>query len=191
MSRSFVINEIVSKQKGIKKLFYDDTNVLRKDHYLFTHLNGVCVVGITPFHAVFQEGGSITKICFLVGLDKDNQEVKLSGKRKHGAQTLKERTKIAEVHCSNGAIYPIFACVSGKLLEINTKLTSLENPDLFLREKWDCDGYFAFILPSQSKQEVTSNGIQLTEEQYFTKKFENARSFDSQPAIKKQRTCFS
>ncbi|KAL9261476.1 Abitram-like protein [Drosera capensis] len=112
------------------------------DQYVYRHANGLCVIGLAPFHVALQAHGGVTSVDFNVG-KSDRSELKVTGKRKKNAQQFESNTALCKV-ISGDTSYVIRCCVKGSLLEVNNRL--MNNPDL-LNTLADRDGYIAIIQP--------------------------------------------
>lgn len=131
------------------------------DFCILFHSNRICVLTLALTHSLLTEHKQISKIDFQVAnIDRLNNTV--SGKGKRGAQLLSPTTILFHINCTDGSKYPVYSCVSGKLVEVNERLK--DNPNLIVEKPLD-QGYLAVVLPSipasaRYKEEL------LTPEQY-------------------------
>ncbi|XP_014490563.1 protein Simiate-like [Vigna radiata var. radiata] len=103
------------------------------DQYVYRHANGLCVIGLAPFHAAFKDEGGITTVDFNVG-KSDRSEMKVIGKQKKNAQHFESNTALCKISTKNYT-YIVRCCVKGSLLEVNQQLIKqpkLLNVSLFL-----------------------------------------------------------
>eukprot|EP00298_Acanthocystis_sp_HF-20_P025827 c38176_g1_i1.p1 GENE.c38176_g1_i1~~c38176_g1_i1.p1 ORF type:complete len:163 (-),score=48.71 c38176_g1_i1:20-508(-) len=122
------------------------------NQYVYSHVNGLCVVGVTKTHPLFLEG-EISFVSFDInGNDRRNSKVR--GKRKKGGLFVEKNTVICiiVVKTSSGEEkeFPITAGIRGHLIEINEKLS--QNPSLIHLS--ECGkGYIAVIKPQKDNFE--------------------------------------
>lgn len=112
------------------------------DQYVHRHANGLCVIGLAPYHVAFKDESGISKVSFDVG-KTDRSTIKVTGKRKKNAQHLHENTALCKV-CTRDVTYIVRCCVKGSLLEVNERL--IEHPQL-LNSSANREGYIAIIMP--------------------------------------------
>ena len=105
------------------------------------------VIGITKSHAIFK-----LKNIKIISL-KFKHDINVKGKKKQGSVSVRPNSVICEIFYENvekekkeeieePLKFNVFACIKGKIIEINTKLE--ENPNL-LFENPETNGFFAII----------------------------------------------
>eukprot|EP00826_Nyctotherus_ovalis_P006227 TRINITY_DN11451_c0_g2_i2.p1 TRINITY_DN11451_c0_g2~~TRINITY_DN11451_c0_g2_i2.p1 ORF type:complete len:141 (+),score=38.48 TRINITY_DN11451_c0_g2_i2:48-470(+) len=121
-----------------------------RDRYVFLHSNKyarvdgrIALVGISKKHSAVK--GEIERVVL-----RDYEDKKMTGKRKHGAIMIEEKTGLGEIHMTNGKVFKIRAVIKGKLLEINSAVA--KDPSL-LKLSPEKNGYIAVIQPLQSEPE--------------------------------------
>lgn len=130
-----------------------------EDHQILFHSNRICLIGLSSMHEAMKK--TIVNVNFDIGnVDRSQNNVK--GKGKKGAMNLQPTSTLAIIKCSDGTEYNIVSCITGKLIEINSKL--LQNPELI---KTEGDGYVAVVLPKPENCDGIKAKL-LTELQYFS-----------------------
>ncbi|CAA3020830.1 peroxidase 64 [Olea europaea subsp. europaea] len=112
------------------------------DQYVHRHANGLCVIGLAPYHVAFKDELGISNVSFDVGRT-DRSTIKVTGKRKKNAQHLHENTALCKVFAGD-VTYIARCCVKGSLLEVNERL--IKHPQL-LNSSANREGYIAIIMP--------------------------------------------
>ncbi|CAI9763817.1 unnamed protein product [Fraxinus pennsylvanica] len=115
------------------------------DQYVHRHANGLCIIGLAPYHVAFKDELGISKVSFDVG-KTDRSTIKVTGKRKKVMCFLKF------VEC----------CVKGSLLEVNERL--IEHPQL-LNSSANREGYIAIIMP-KPQDWLKAKALMLSFEEY-------------------------
>lgn len=115
----------------------EDTTVVR-------HLNGICVLCLSPNHPVVRRGLKVKAVKYRENIDRP-----VSGKRKRGGTSLYPDSKVAMVVCEDGQTFSVLASVKGVLVEINAALS--RRPELLLSKPLT-DGYLAVILPAEHER---------------------------------------
>ena len=79
------------------------------DQYYFVHSNGLVLIGIWETHDLIVNQYKISKIVFDLWAERRHLERdwKVTGKKKHGASHLQEKSVICEIRCENGKNYKI------------------------------------------------------------------------------------
>jgi hypothetical protein len=128
-----------------------------EDHLVLFHSNRICLVGLAPTHIAFKKG--IKSINYDIGnLDRSKNEVK--GKGKKGGMILQPTSCLALVKCLDDSEYKVDSCITGKLIETNSRLDgNIEKLSV------EGDGYVAIILPKPEHCDALKTSL-LTEEQY-------------------------
>ncbi|KAL2468215.1 Single hybrid motif superfamily protein [Forsythia ovata] len=112
------------------------------DHYVHRHANGLCIIGLAPYHVALKDEGGISEVSFDVG-KSDRSRNKVTGKKKKNAQHFGENTALCKV-CIRDVTYIVRCCVRGSLLEVNERL--IKQPEL-LHSSANREGYIAIIMP--------------------------------------------
>lgn len=147
------------------KYYYSHPKDVGKDefHQVLFHSNRVCLVGLSPNHIAIKKG--IAEITFDIGnLDRSTNQV--TGKGKKGGMLLQPDSALAIITCTDNTKYKIFACIPGKLLEVNTRL--IKNPDLIGTEG---NGYIGIMLPKPEQCDKIKTSL-ITQETYSAIKHE-------------------
>ncbi|KAK6626351.1 hypothetical protein RUM43_006662 [Polyplax serrata] len=142
--------------------YINDKGSPTEHHCVLLHTNKICLITLAPSHPVVKEKKTIVHLDFQVTSHVDRLENKVRGKGKKGAQHLMPDSVLCYIICTDGTKYSVFACVKGKLLEINQML--LKNPNL-MTEKPTSEGFIAIVLPSLKDLEVCKSSL-LTEDKY-------------------------
>lgn len=137
-----------------------------EDQYVYTHTNGLFVIGLAPKHKIFNEDVDVESINFDIG-EKDLTKNSVRGTKKKGGIRMKKNTIIAKITCRDGTEYFAYSCVYGTLLEINTEL--IENPSLLKRFP-STQGYLAIIQPHKEKSLTNDLSGFLSAEEYESKR---------------------
>lgn len=91
-----------------------------EDQLVLFHSNRLCLIGLAPSHVAFSKG--IKSISYNIG-NSDRSQNQVKGKHKKGGMNLQPLTTIALITCSDGSEYKVLSCITGKLLEVNERLT--------------------------------------------------------------------
>lgn len=153
---------LVVTDRYLKPYYKINAQREKNDICIRIHSNRICMLSLAPSHAILQDGYEIEKISFKVTDKLDRATNKVSGKGKHGAQALQETSNICIITCTNGEIWLIKCCISGKLIQINEAL--IKDPQL-IKQPPHLGGYLAIVLPSIKVYENMKNRL-LTEDQY-------------------------
>ncbi|KAF5282981.1 hypothetical protein FQA39_LY04852 [Lamprigera yunnana] len=120
------------------------TDVLNLDQKISFHSNRICLISLAENHIVIKNRKRIIRLNCCVGNNVNRLLNVTSGKGKRGAQKLNPDSVLCYIECDDGTSYPVYSCVTGKLLEINEKLVT--DPNLLINKPVS-DGYIALILP--------------------------------------------
>jgi len=144
----------------------DHGGVHRNDYYLYLHKNGLAVIGLSPYHYIFEQPVTDLSVSFVCnGIDcssllnlqlKRIKKLKTKIKSTHGVCTLEwsgpnsERMQLK-----------VPALVSGGLIELNNNL--IEHPQL-LFENPSKDGYIAIMkLSTDARVQDDTNYVGIDE----------------------------
>ena len=88
----------------------------RHDQYVYMHSNRICVIGVTPSHAMFHCKSLIESVSFAIKgrgekVQRDLSDLQFSGKKKRGCPTVQEDTVICQVTVADGRVFNIAAYV--------------------------------------------------------------------------------
>lgn len=139
------------------RFYYRKSDTVNEDHQILIHSNRICLIGLAPSHIAFVKG--IKSVDFNIG-NIDRRKNHCSGKGKKGAMNLQPTSALAIVTCNDDTQYKIVSCITGKLTEVNERLT--ESPQLLTQEG---DGYVAICLPKIDKAEDIKQTL-ISEESY-------------------------
>lgn len=115
------------------------------DICLLVHSNRICMFTLAPSHTIYQENKKIVKCDYQVSEKLNRLKNKVSGKAKHGAQSLQNNSNICRLECEDGSVHIVKCCIIGKLVEVNERL--VEEPEL-LKKLPHQGGYIAIALPN-------------------------------------------
>lgn len=124
------------------------------------HSNRVCMISLTENHPVLNN--KIKDINWKINKNINREDNVVSGKSKRHAQKLEPNSIICFIETMDGAIYPVYSCMQGKLIEINNNIK--RDPNL-LQRKPVSDGYIALILPNLKTFDTLKNSM-LTNKEY-------------------------
>lgn len=146
-----VVGDDINKDAATFGVGDEAVNIAQGEQVVLFHSNKVAMICLAPRHPLLasiwspnetraQSTAKIVKVDY----DMESNKSLVRGKSKRGGQKLKAGSIICTLHCDNGLKYPVYACLEGKLLEINSNL--ITNPELVQQKPWS-DGYLALILP--------------------------------------------
>jgi len=177
-SANEIVGDDINKDADTVCVGDDGLNCLQGEQVVLFHSNKVAMICLAPRHPLLAQIWSPNEACTksdakLVKVDYDMESNKslVQGKSKRGGQKLKASSVICTLNCDNGLKYPVYACLEGKLLEINSNLIS--QPELVQQKPWS-DGYLALILPYDRKDDNVVKKYLLSPKDYQAQ-FESAR----------------
>ena len=139
------------------KYYYRKPDCTDEDHLVLFHSNRICLIGFAKSHIAVKKG--IKSITFNIG-NSDRSLNVCSGKGKKGAMNVQPNTTLALVTCNDDTEYKVLSCITGKLIEANTRL--IENVSIIGEEGL---GHVAVCLPKVEHCDSLKSSL-LTEEQY-------------------------
>jgi glycine cleavage system H lipoate-binding protein len=153
------------------------------------HSNRICIISLSPEHPVLKDshdaGKEITSIHFQDQEGhKSRLDNKVSGRKKHGGQKLKERSVICRIECRDGTNWHILTGVKGKLVEINENLIS--KPDLLRTDPW-ASGYIAIVMANPVRMDLIREQL-LTADAYHQVLEKRGQDSDRDDSIKNAET---
>lgn len=175
MSETSIIDSLTPKQleqanKNVSDRYYDHkycldiSPQLQEVHQRVSfHSNRICLISLAELHPILKNKKRIVKIDCNVDEKTDRLKNAASGKGKRGAQKLTPESVLCRLVCDDGAVYPVYSCIKGKLVEINENL--LDNPNLLV-EKPVSEGFIALLLPVLKEYEQLKSTM-LTRDVYF------------------------
>lgn len=129
-----------------------------EDHIVLFHSNRLILVGLAKSHVAFSKG--IESIDYNIG-NSDRSLNHVSGKRKRGGMNLQPTTTLANIKCKDGSEYKVVSCITGKLIEVNSRLeNNLENLSVV------GTGYVAVVLCKPENCEKMKSTL-ITEDKYI------------------------
>ena len=130
-------------KRYFREYFYvPENSKIREDQYVNVHVNGLCVVGLAPFHPIVIGDRKIKSVIYKYDLKG------LGGKKKKSAPKLAPDSIFCTITCEDATVWQIRAGIQGSLWEINTRTTS--NPSL-ISTCARTDGYLGIIMPRNKK----------------------------------------
>lgn len=153
----------IASQRGFTKKYYipPKTPEMQSPFYFDVcvkkYTNEVCVIYLAEGNSLLTENKIVNNINFIVN-GVDRLQNKANGKFKKMAQNLTANSPICYIETKDGLKIPFYSGVSGKLLEINEKLTK----QLEKFTELSSDNFVALLLPNNPK----SIDQLLNEEQY-------------------------
>ena len=104
-------------------ILIDIGNQLSHDQYIYSHRNGISIVGITENHIIMQQLRNNPTLTVQHIEYASNIVSKLdagvSGKKKKGAPFVQKDSRLCRLTLSNGVSYDIRAAIKGIVIEIN------------------------------------------------------------------------
>lgn len=123
------------------------------------HSNRLCMLSLADDHPVIK--AQIKNINWKINKNIDREQNVVSGKSKRHAQKLEPHSIVCFIETTDGNTYPVYSCVQGKLIEINSNLK--KDPDL-LQKKPVSHGFIALILPNLKTFAALKNSMLTTNE---------------------------
>jgi hypothetical protein len=114
------------------------------------HHNGICVVCLAPEHPILSRNLEVVRVDFRAGLRP------VQGKKKRGGTFLEGNSRLANIACSNGENYAVFASVRGILVETNEEL---EREPMLVTRYPLTNGYLAVVLPKPSERATATDHL--------------------------------
>ena len=138
------------------------------DFYVHEHTNHMTIVGLAPSHPIIRGGFVVRGLKYAPAQDLPLalgglRKVRVSGKRKRGAPNVDPPTIIATALTEGGGSWPLYACQSAQVIEVNKRLDG--EPDL-LRTAAATLGWLAVLQPRPHVLEADNLGLLLGAEDY-------------------------
>ncbi|KAL0273409.1 UNVERIFIED_CONTAM: hypothetical protein PYX00_006077 [Menopon gallinae] len=143
-------------ERYYKRYYYKSGDSACPDHCVLLHSNRICLITLSPSHPLIKNKKNVSKLDFQVSDKLDRLENKVVGKAKKGGQYIQPDSVLCFAECEDGEKYPVFGCISGKLIEINELLIDDCN---LMWKKPETEGYIAIILPSKKDFDWKSQNL--------------------------------
>lgn len=143
-------------ERYYKRFYYKSSEGTSPDHCILLHSNKICLVTLSPSHPLIKNKKNVLKLDFQVSDKLDRLENKVVGKAKKGGQYIQPDSVLCFAECEDGQKYPVYGCISGKLIEINELLVKDCN---LIWKKPLTNGYVAIILPSKKEFDWNRVGL--------------------------------
>jgi len=103
------------------------------------------LVGLAPSHPILANKKKVVSVSFPDGENgrRDLTGMQISGKKKHGSADMDIHSVLCTVTCEDGSSHILYACVRGKLYELNMRLK--EQPSL-LNDYPEAEGFIAITM---------------------------------------------
>ncbi|KNC76299.1 hypothetical protein SARC_11192 [Sphaeroforma arctica JP610] len=124
------------------------------DQFVFEHFNALLVVGVSRYHPLVVDPSPIESIDFKADGEQDRLQNEVTGKKKHGAQTITPESLLCRVKLVNGKTYDILGIVKGSLVQANACL--MDNLQM-LKNKPETDGWVAIITRKNKSDKLPTN----------------------------------